>query len=109
MPPEWDSERFLSATDSPALCSIRLTPASVQRPGKWPVVVWLHPYAYAYGWSARSPWNPSVGASAAEQRPSFASLTQHGFAVFAFDQIGFGSRLREANRFYERYPKWSLL
>jgi pimeloyl-ACP methyl ester carboxylesterase len=29
--------------------------------------------------------------------------------VFVFDQIGFGSRLREATTFYRRYPKWSLM
>jgi dienelactone hydrolase len=79
------------------------------KPGKWPVVIWLHPYAYAYGWSARSPWNPAAANYLAEQRPSFASLVSRGFAVFAFDQVGFGSRLREAARFYERYPKWSLM
>ncbi len=77
--------------------------------GPWPVAIWLHPYAYAYGWSARSPWNPSVANYLANQRPSFDSLVRRGLAVFAFDQIGFGSRLREAARFYERYPKWSLM
>jgi pimeloyl-ACP methyl ester carboxylesterase len=32
-----------------------------------------------------------------------------GYAVFAFDQIGFGTRIHQATRFYQRYPKWSLL
>ncbi len=77
--------------------------------GKWPVVVWLHPYSYAAGWSARSPWNPSATGFIADQRPSFDSLAKRGFAVLAFDQIGFGTRLREAARFYERYPRWSLM
>jgi dienelactone hydrolase len=77
--------------------------------GKWPVVVWLHPYAYAHGWSARSPWNPAGADYILEQRPSFESLVRRGVAVLAFDQIGFGSRLREAARFYERYPQWSLM
>ena len=27
----------------------------------------------------------------------------------AFDQIGFGTRVRDARYFYQRYPKWSLL
>ncbi|MBI4877750.1 MAG: alpha/beta fold hydrolase [Acidobacteria bacterium] len=79
------------------------------RPGKWPAVVWLHPYAYSTGWSARSPWNPSATNYLADQRPSFASLAGRGFAVLAFDQIGFGTRLHEARRFYERYPGWSLM
>ncbi len=77
--------------------------------GPWPVAVWLHPYAYSTGWSARSPWNPNATDYLADQRPSFASLVRRGVAVFAFDQIGFGSRLHQAQRFYERYPQWSLM
>jgi pimeloyl-ACP methyl ester carboxylesterase len=72
-------------------------------------VVWLHPYAYSTGWSARSPWNPSATDYLADQRPSFAALVGRGFAVLAFDQIGFGTRLHEARRFYERYPGWSVM
>ena len=64
--------------------------------GKWPVVIWLHPYSYATGYSryARAP---------------FTALTKRGFAVLAFDQIGFGTRVEHARGFYERYPRWSLL
>jgi len=65
--------------------------------------------AYSTGRSARSPWNPSATDYLADQRPSFASLLSRGIAVFAFDQIGFGTRLHEARRFYERYPGWSLM
>jgi dienelactone hydrolase len=79
------------------------------RGSKWPVVVFLHPYSYAVGWSARSPWNVSGADFILNQRPSFESLARRGFAVFAFDQIGFGARLRESARFYERYPRWSLM
>lgn len=84
-------------------------PSGQPKHGKWPVVIWLHPYAYATGWSARSPWSQSIPDYLADQRPSFTSLVGRGFAVFAFDQIGFGSRLHEARRFYERYPAWSLM
>ncbi len=62
----------------------------------WPVVVWIHPYAYATGYSRYT-------------QPFFAALTKRGFAVLAFDQIGFGTRVRDARYFYQRYPKWSLL
>jgi len=62
----------------------------------WPVVVWMHPYAYPTGYSR-------------DTQPAFASLTKRGFAVLAFDQIGFGTRVRDARYFYQRYPKWSLL
>ena len=64
--------------------------------GRWPVVVWMHPYAYTTGYSR-------------DTRTFFASLIRRGFAVLAFDQIGFGSRVRDARYFYQRYPKWSLL
>ena len=65
-------------------------------PRKWPVVLWLHPYAYATGYSRYA-------------RSSFESLVKRGFAVMAFDQIGFGTRVFSAGSFYERYPKWSLM
>jgi dienelactone hydrolase len=62
----------------------------------WPVVIWMHPYAYPTGYSR-------------DTRPFFVSLAKRGFAVLAFDQIGFGTRVRDARYFYQRYPKWSLL
>jgi dienelactone hydrolase len=77
--------------------------------GPHPVVVWLHPYAYAVGWSAKLPWNPNQADFLLDQRPSFDSLVRRGFVVVAFDQIGFGGRAHEARRFYERHPEWSLL
>jgi dienelactone hydrolase len=62
----------------------------------WPVVVWMHPYAYTTGYSR-------------DTQHFFAALTQRGFAVLAFDQIAFGTRVRDARYFYQRYPKWSLM
>lgn len=79
------------------------------RQEKWPVVVWLHPYTYQNGWSAASPWNSGGWVYTQDERPSFPLFVKAGFAVFAFDQIGFGARIHEARTFYERYPKWSLL
>lgn len=67
--------------------------------GPVPVVVWLHPYSYNYGYS---------GAYSVGQRiQNF--LVSKGVAVLAFDQIGFGSRLLESQDFYDRYPRWSRL
>lgn len=77
--------------------------------GKAPVVVWLHPYTYQNGWSAGSPWSTGGADYALECRPSFPELVKRGFAVLAFDQLGFGTRVLDARRFYERYPKWSLM
>jgi dienelactone hydrolase len=70
------------------------TPAALS--GKLPVVIWLHPYAYPTGYSRYT-------------EPTFRALTEMGYAVLAFDQIGFGTRIQQAERFYERYPHWSLL
>ncbi len=75
----------------------------------WPVVIWLHPYAHAQGWSAKDPWNPRRPDFVRDQRPQIDSLVRRGFAVVAFDQIGFGSRAHEARTFYDRYPNWSLM
>ena len=65
-------------------------------PGKWPVVIWLHPYSYSTGYSRNA-------------RNMVAALVKRGFAVAAFDQIGFGARVEHAREFYKRYPHWSLL
>jgi dienelactone hydrolase len=66
------------------------------KPGPLPAVIWLHAYAYATGYSR---W---VNAA-------FDSLTRKGFAVLAFDQLGFGTRCPDVHDFYHQYPKWSLL
>lgn len=86
-----------------------VTAGGKPKPGKWPVIIWLHPYAYATGWSGRAPWNPRGADYSLEKRPDFATLVKRGFAVFAFDQIGCGTRVHDARDFYTRYPKWSLL
>jgi dienelactone hydrolase len=64
--------------------------------GKWPVVVWLHSHSYHTGYSRYA-------------GPPFQSLTRRGFAVLAFDQLGFGTRVLDAKDFYKQYPKWSLM
>lgn len=64
--------------------------------GKLPLVIWLHPFSYATG------YNRFV------EEP-FRELTKRGYAVMAFDQIGFGTRVEHAKDFYRRYPSWSLL
>jgi dienelactone hydrolase len=88
-----------------------LAPDGRPKPGKWPVVIWLHPYTYQNGWSAARTWlsGPNLWAYYLDERPSFPSLTRRGFAVFAFDHVGFGSRIHEFKPFYQRYPKWSIL
>jgi hypothetical protein len=79
---------------APGGADARVAPAPPEAPAKLPVVIWLHPYNYAMGYARWGYWAP---------------LTKLGFVVMTFDQIGFGSRNTQALRFYERYPKWSLL
>ena len=66
---------------------------------KLPVVIWLHPISVPSGYGAgyRRGENPHL------------ALARLGCAVFAFDQIGNGSRVQEVRNFYLRYPHWSLL
>jgi len=64
--------------------------------GKLPAVIWLHSYSHATGYSRYA-------------RPILQALAQRGYAVMAFDQIGFGTRVLHAREFYRRYPQWSLL
>jgi dienelactone hydrolase len=61
-----------------------------------PLVLWLHPFAYCTGYSL-------------DMGPTLSSLVGRGFVVLAFDQIGFGTRVRSAREFYLRYPRWSLM
>lgn len=69
-------------------------PAKVAGPK--PLVVWLHPYAHASGYVFKA-------------KAPFLELIRRGYAVLAFDQIGYGTRIEHAKDFYRRYPHWSLL
>lgn len=64
--------------------------------GKLPIVIFLHDFAYATGFHRRS-------------MPLIEQLTKRGFAVLAFDMVGFGSRVEEGLHFYDRYPHWSTM
>jgi pimeloyl-ACP methyl ester carboxylesterase len=66
---------------------------------KIPAVIWLHPMSNSNGYVAGYRRGEHV----------HLALARLGFAVFAFDQIGNGSRLPEIKNFYQRYPGWSLL
>jgi pimeloyl-ACP methyl ester carboxylesterase len=72
-------------------------PAKTPQGTKLPTVIWLHGYSYPLGY---------MMAYHEDMHPILA-LVQAGYAVFAYDQSGFGSRLAETGPFYERYPHWS--
>jgi dienelactone hydrolase len=66
-----------------------------------PVIIYLHPYDYSKGFSTI---DHQYGLQS-----FFERLTGQGYAVFACDMIGFGNRIDEGTRFYERYPTWSKM
>ena len=66
---------------------------------KIPAVLWLHPVSGSHGY---------VMGYCYGQQP-FQEIARAGYAVFCYDQIGFGRRIEEAEGFYARYPRWSLL
>jgi len=74
-------------------------PATVAEGMKLPAVVWLHSYSYPLGymWVYHRDLHPIL------------ALVKQGYAVLAYDQAGFGSRMNEAGPFMDRFPKWSLM
>ncbi|MBA2480626.1 MAG: hypothetical protein H0V44_08185 [Planctomycetes bacterium] len=63
-----------------------------------PGVIWMHPPAFQHGY-----------AGGTEGAPIHIAMANESCAVLAYDQIGFGGRVEEAERFYHTYPRWSLL
>jgi pimeloyl-ACP methyl ester carboxylesterase len=74
-------------------------PSMASPSAKLPVVIWLHGNGYpmGYEWSYRWDLSPIL------------ALVKAGYAVFAYDQTGFGKRIPEAAHFFDRYPHWSQL
>jgi dienelactone hydrolase len=74
-------------------------PTNTPENAKLPTVIWLHSYSYPLGymWVYHRDLHPILG------------LVKAGYAVLAFDQTGFGSRMSEAGPFYDRYPHWSQM
>jgi cephalosporin-C deacetylase-like acetyl esterase len=77
-------------------------PKSKVRSGqKLPVIIYLHPFDYSKGFATID--------HQYSLQSFFERLTSKGYAVFAFDMLGFGNRIDEGTRFYERYPRWSKM
>lgn len=81
------------------------TTRSALKTGAYPTVIYLHQYAYAHGYAFG--YNPRGGSGGA--RNVIEGLTRKGFAVVAIDMFGFGTRLKEAEHFYQRQPGWSKM
>ena len=63
-----------------------------------PVVIYLHEYDYSKGFNSYH-----------QIEQIFQNIVSKGYVVFAFDMLGFGNRITEGTRFYERYPHWSKM
>jgi len=63
-----------------------------------PIVIYLHEYDYSKGFNSYH-----------QVESLLRSMVQRGFGVFTYDMIGFGNRIEEGTRFYNRYPHWSKL
>jgi pimeloyl-ACP methyl ester carboxylesterase len=74
-------------------------PANTPAGAKLPTVIWLHGYSYQLGymWVYHDDLHPIL------------ALVRAGYAVLAYDQSGFGSRMSETGPFYDRYPHWSRM
>jgi pimeloyl-ACP methyl ester carboxylesterase len=74
-------------------------PTGTPENAKLPVVIWLHGYSYQLGymWVYHNDLHPIL------------ALVKAGYAVLAFDQSGFGSRMSETAPFGDRYPHWSQM
>lgn len=67
----------------------------LEKDKKTPVVIYLHEYSYSTGF--------------VKAGDVINKFVEAGYAVYAFDQIGFGSRIEEGRLFYDRFPHWSKM
>lgn len=74
-------------------------PKDTPKGKKLPTAIWLHGLSYPLGymWPYHYDLHPIL------------ALVQAGYAVLAYDQSGFGTRMDETRPFYDRYPKWSQM
>ena len=68
------------------------------RSDKTPVVIYLHEFDYSKGFNSYH-----------QVESLFQNIVAEGYAVFAYDMLGFGNRIEEGTRFYDRYPHWSKM
>jgi dienelactone hydrolase len=72
---------------------------------KFPVVLFLHQYAFNHGFA----YGYASYLNTGNNNQLFQYLIDNGFAVMAIDMLGFGSRIEEGSRFYDRFPCWSKM
>ena len=82
-------------TSSPLMLGHLYYPAE-KKNEKLPVIIYLHGYAYSTG--------------IMNTGNIITRFINAGYAVYVYDQIGFGTRNTEESKlFYERFPQWSKM
>ncbi len=76
--------------------NVYIPTAAAEPEAKRPALIWLHGFVHQQGFVARS-------------RSLLQAFVDEGFVVLAYDQLGFGTRIEEGTRFYDRYPRWSKM
>jgi len=66
--------------------------------GKLPILIYQHEYDYSKGFSSYHRIEKFI-----------QGMVDRGYAVFAYDMLGFGNRIEEGTHFYDRYPHWSKM
>ena len=69
---------------------------------KLPVIIYLHKYDYSQGFFDNQGLDH-------DKLPFIEALVDQGYAVLMYDMTGFGNRIEEGTRFYQRYPHWSKM
>lgn len=77
----------------------------IEQKTKIPVVIYLHQYAYAHGFACG--YNQEGNGKGNSEL--FQEFIDQGIAVMAIDLFGFGTRMQEAQYFYQRFPGWSKM
>ncbi|MFC2087414.1 dienelactone hydrolase family protein [Bacteroidota bacterium] len=68
---------------------------------KVPAMIYLHEYDYSKAFT--------TGGHDHEIRSYLNRFVEMGYVVLVYEMIGFGNRLEETSKFYNRYPHWSKM
>lgn len=80
-------------------------PTNADANKKFPVILFLHQYAFSNGFA----YGYTDYKESGNNSLIFQKLIDQGFAVLSIDLLGFGTRIEEGTRFYDRYPAWSKM
>lgn len=87
------------------MCGNLYVPKNRKKDAKLPVIIYLHSYSYAHGYA----YGYNKDLTGRGNSHLFQHLIDKGFAVLAIDMFGFGTRMLEAQYFYDRFSQWSKM